>query len=460
MDNLISQMNFWIDEDDQVGKIDIEERCVQNSDNRDNNYSSRSDWMMQSMKRNKTLAVVVVCIIMMLVTSCSFESSPALYRVTYLGTNGEVAITHEVMEGEMDDPPLQGELPENDEFYWSLTEDGDIFDFSTPITSDITLYPISKSKRVNVVFYCDGEKIASKLCKTGSKLSASDVGFSNDIYKIKFFDVYTGEEFNSSLSYVAEGYSFVCEISSDLIINENGTIKGSEGLRNKKGSYTLNIPRYLNGLKVTSIESEAFSSKEGEKAYSFTSLILPGTLVSIGEKAFMNSKSLLEVTMPRGVSVISDYAFAGCSSLKSFTFQDGVSSIGKGAFSGCTSFSEITIPGNVKNIGEEAFKGCTNLSKVTLSKGVEIIGEESFASCIKLPTIFIPSSVSSIGDEAFYDCRKMTEIIIDKDSSSLPGVMPWGGNAIYNENKKIRDYKDFDFVIKNLEGEELFKWCD
>ena len=46
---------------------------------------------------------------------------------------------HKVEEGKMDVPPQGGELPENEEFYWSLTEDGDVFDFSTPITGNITL---------------------------------------------------------------------------------------------------------------------------------------------------------------------------------------------------------------------------------------------------------------------------------------------------------------------------------
>lgn len=360
----------------------------------------------------------------------------------------------------MDIPPLEGELPQNEEFYWSLTEDGDVFDFNTPITSDITLYPISKSKRVNVDFYYrDGVKIASKLCKTGSKISASDLGFNSDIFTVQLFDKTTGEEFKSSLSYVAEGYSFKAEIQSGLLyVSPEGAVYGTEDLRAKKKSYTLSIPRYLNGIKVETIGNDAFSSKDGEKAYSFTSLILPDSLGFIGEKAFMNCKSLVEVSVPRGVSFLSNYIFAYCSSLKSFTFQNEVTTIGKGAFIGCTSLSEITFSENIKSIGEEAFKDCSNLSSVALSNKLDTIGDSAFASCIKLPTITIPNSVSYIGIDAFYDCRIMKEIIIDKNyEESLPGAVPWGGYEI-DYNGLGRDTKDFVFKVINPKGEVFFTY--
>ena len=154
----------------------------------------------------------------MMMSSCTLDSPSPTYNVTYLGFDGGVITTHIVEEGKNDFPPSEGELPVNEEFYWSLTEDGDVFDFDTPITEDITLYPISKSKRVNVDFYYyevaekpspELYKITSKLCKTGSKVSASDLGFDSKVYTVKLYDINdSGKEFNSSLSYKAEGYSF------------------------------------------------------------------------------------------------------------------------------------------------------------------------------------------------------------------------------------------------------------
>ena len=377
--------------------------------------------------------LLIIAFVIMMVTSCTPDSPT--FNVIYLGGDGGVITTHIVKEGKNDVPPSAGELPVNEEFYWSLTEDGDVFDFDTPITEDITLYPISKSKVVNVDFYYyqDAEKITSKLCKTGSKISASDLGFDNKVYTVKLYDINdSGKEFNSSLSYKAEGYSFACKIYSDkLSITDDGTVTGTDSLKSFTG--TLSIPRYLNEIKVKAIGNEAFAAKEGEKSYSFSKLILPDTITSIGEKAFMNCMELVEVSLPRGVSELSDYIFAGCKNLKLFVSPDGITSIGK-----------------------NAFDGCSNLVAVNLSKNLKTIGDEAFVSCISLPNIFIPRSVTSIGVDAFYDCRIMREILIDRDSLlSLPGAA-WGGNEMYYVDKGARGCKDYYFEIRNLKGEKLY----
>ncbi len=377
--------------------------------------------------------LLIIASVIMMATSCTPD--PPTFNVTYLGVDGGVITTHIVKEGKNDVPPSEGELPENGECYWSLSEDGDVFDFDTPITEDIILYPISKSKVVNVDFYYlqDAVKITSKLCKTGSKISASDLGFDNKVYTVKLYDINdSGKEFNSSLSYKAEGYSFACKIYSDkLSITDDGTVTGTDSLKSFPG--TLSIPRYLKEIKVKAIGNEAFAANEGEKTYSFSKLILPDTLTAIGEKAFMNCKDLVEVSLPHNVSVLSDYIFAGCSSLKLFVSPDAVTSIGKGALS-----------------------GCSNLVAVTLSKNLKSIGDEAFASCIMLPNIVIPGSVTSIGDDAFYDCRILRKIIIDKDDlNSLPGAA-WGGNEMYYVDKRARGSKEYYFSIVNLKGEVLY----
>ena len=384
--------------------------------------------------------LLIIAFVIMMVISCTPDSPT--FNVIYLGGDGGVITTHIVKEGKNDVPPSAGELPVNEEFYWSLTEDGDVFDFDTPITEDIVLYPISKSNRVNVDFYYyevaekpspELYKITSKLCKTGSKVSASDLGFDNKVYTVKLYDINdSGKEFNSSLSYKAEGYSFACKIYSDkLSITDDGTVTGTDSLKSFTG--TLSIPRYLNEIKVTAIDKEAFAAKEEGKAYSFTKLILPDTITSIGEKAFMNCTELVEVSLPRGVSELSDYIFAGCKNRKLFVSPDGITSIGK-----------------------NAFDGCSNLVAVNLSKNLKTIGDEAFRSCIKLPNIFIPRSVTSIGYDAFYDCRIMREILIDRDSLlSLPGAA-WGGNEMYYVDKGARGCKDYYFEIRNLYGETLY----
>ena len=76
------------------------------------------------MRINRAYLLIIAFVIMM-VTSCTPDSPT--FNVIYLGGDGGVITTHIVKEGKNDVPPSAGELPVNEEFYWSLTEDGDVF---------------------------------------------------------------------------------------------------------------------------------------------------------------------------------------------------------------------------------------------------------------------------------------------------------------------------------------------
>ena len=414
------------------------------------------------MKRLNIL-IVIAAITMMLIASCSLDSTPKSYNVVFLRPDGSIAVSYEVESGGKVASPSQDELGVNGEFYWSLEEDGDkIYNFDTPINSNITLYPIEKSSRVAVdFFYQDGVKITSKLYKINAKISISDLGFNNNIYTLTLTDIDTSQDYplNTKLQYKEDGYKFECKITSTIITNDNGVISVvANELKNIRGSYTLNIPRYLNGDKVSSIKEGAFSTNNSEAGYSFNKVILPDTITSIGDSAFMNCSNLIEINLPLGLDRISNSVFSGCSKLKSITIPAGASSIGDNAFNGCSALTEINVPGSVKNIGKEAFSGCVNIGSITLGNGVETIGEKAFLSCRKVEKIVIPSSITSIGDNAFLDCALLKELTINMvDVPSSLGAMPWGGYEYYVDEAKTQiGCKDFIFVVKNIKGEVIF----
>ena len=58
-------------------------------------------------------------------------------------------------------------------------------------------------------------------------------------------------------------------------------------------------------------------------------------VTSIGDKAFINCRSLKSIAIPDSVTSIGDSAFYRCSSLTSITLHDGVTSIGDNAFKEC-----------------------------------------------------------------------------------------------------------------------------
>ena len=75
-------------------------------------------------------------------------------------------------------------------------------------------------------------------------------------------------------------------------------------------------------------------------------------------------KDIKKIVIPNSVESIGEMAFVGCTSLTSIKIPDSVKSIGERAFWYCTSLTNIKIPENVEHIGEKAFRDCTSLKEV------------------------------------------------------------------------------------------------
>lgn len=170
-------------------------------------------------------------------------------------------------------------------------------------------------------------------------------------------------------------------------------------------------------------------------------VIIPKTVTSIGQNAFGDCTSLVQITMPNSVTSISDYAFFGCTNLVSVTIPDMVTSINKYTFYGCTSLKTINIPETVTSIGQNAFCDCTSLTKITIPPSVKEIGVEAFKNTpwfhkiTKENPFFIvnnilfdankckgkvtvPDGVTVIGANAFRN-SSVTEVILQEGITKL-----------------------------------------
>ena len=76
------------------------------------------------------------------------------------------------------------------------------------------------------------------------------------------------------------------------------------------------------------------------------------------------SSGLTHIVIPDSVISIGDRAFYRCTSLTSVVIPDSVTSIGNCAFDECTSLTSILIPDSVTSIGESAFLYCYSLTDV------------------------------------------------------------------------------------------------
>ena len=204
----------------------------------------------------------------------------------------------------------------------------------------------------------------------------------------------------------------------------------------------------LKNLDIAEVNITALPIQAFYKSTNVENLILPNTLITIGEEMFYQSKlktvvipanattignsafeqcaSLISIDIPANVETIGTAVFWGCSSLTTVTFEKGsqLKTIGGGssyygAFSYCTALTSIEIPASVETIGASAFSDCSSLATVTFENGSQLktIGGGSYSSgafsdCTALTSIEIPASVETIEAAAFKDCSSLTSIEI------------------------------------------------
>lgn len=247
-----------------------------------------------------------------------------------------------------------------------------------------------------------------------------------------------------------------CTKLKEIKVSEDNQYFSSENgiLYDKKKKVLLQCPREMEGdiiipETVVKIGDYAFFN-----CYYMTSISIPESVTSIGKAAFPVCLKLLNVTIPKNVKSIGVGAFAGEASMsdiqvsednKYFTSENGilydkkkkvliqcpraksgeikipesVTNIGEEAFEYCQNVTSIIIPESVTNIGRVAFESCENLTSVIIPQGVTQIEESTFSGCSSLSNVTIPKGVTSIGHAAFYSCTSLKNITIPETVTSI-----------------------------------------
>jgi hypothetical protein len=154
----------------------------------------------------------------------------------------------------------------------------------------------------------------------------------------------------------------------------------------------VNLPETIihNNKKYTVVKVEGWSFT----GHNLTSITIPNSVTSIGDRAFVYCTLLHTITIPKNINVLK--AFKHCPLLTNIQFTEGidslvvidqyafaqgilpicvipdnVTSIGLGAFSQCKNLHTVTIPASVKNIEKYAFYGCKSLNTIHYEGTVE-----------------------------------------------------------------------------------------
>ena len=186
-----------------------------------------------------------------------------------------------------------------------------------------------------------------------------------------------------------------------------------------------NIPSSVefegNQYPVIKINDEVFSGNTN-----LTSVTLPESLTTLGDRAFYTCKSLKTIKIPSGVTAIPGHCFDGCSSLESVTIPEGVMTIGDVAFYAC-SINALTLPESLEKIGIGAFCNNCVLKSVNIPAKVKTIGAWAFSVC-GLTDLVIPEGVQTIGNEAFLYNNNLQSITCN---AATPPTL--GDNAFDND---------------------------
>ena len=197
-----------------------------------------------------------------------------------------------------------------------------------------------------------------------------------------------------------------------------------------------------------------------------TDLVVPNTVKTISERAFIGYESLTSVTLPNSVTCIDNYAFLGCSSLSAVAISNSVELIGKQAFSECTSLKNIIIPNSVKKIMDMAFWRCGSLTSIVIPNSVVFLGQEVFSKCTALSEVSLGSSVQKLEKYTFSECKELSSVYCHSETPPVVDANCFKNSFIeyvrlYVPQKSVDVYKTADVwknfnVIKALEdkGEE------
>ena len=196
----------------------------------------------------------------------------------------------------------------------------------------------------------------------------------------------------------------------EYIILDDGTVSITGYLG--ENTDELVIPETIDDLYVVGIHNEAF------KGYSINKIVLPYSIMSIGDYAF-SSSALEEINLPDGLTSIGDWAFSS-SPIKKIVLPDALGEIGHGTFMRCTSLTEVQFGEYLRYLGPEAFSFCTNLTEISLPDGLEVIGEKAFRYCINVTKIDIPDTVTEIGSEVFSEMTKLKEVKLPSKLKLIP----------------------------------------
>ncbi len=217
--------------------------------------------------------------------------------------------------------------------------------------------------------------------------------------------------------------------SSDIVIFVEEGSTAETYVKNKKINYSYMDKTDNSDYEYTVLDDGTYciTKYNGTSTIANVPMQINGILVTeIGNKAFYENKIVEEIILPLSVVAIGDDAFTRCVNLSKCTFTNNVSKIGARALKGCTSLTSLSLPTSLSVISEEMIQGCTNLTKVVIGSKVTIIEKFAFSECKSLINVSMPGALKTIGEEAFSKCTSLENLVVGTGVTTI-GISAFNG---------------------------------
>lgn len=293
-----------------------------------------------------------------------------------------------------------------EEFHKNIIDHGDYIEFKEPIDG---IYMIQKSFSENASFE-NALKYAKELTLGGfNDWQVPTIGNLKTIQRLKdilHLNITDSKELFWSSSWFYDlriryynGFEQPCKIR--YVINfRDGYVSDDDECDIKCNFFCVRIAM------------EKMCTHDTKYYPDLTNIVIPNTVMEIGESAFFHCIGLTSVVIPNSIKIIDKYAFKNCRGLTSIVIPDSVTEIGEGAFYDCTSLTSIVIPDSVTKIRDRTFWECRGLTSIVIPDSVTEIEGYAFWECSGLASVVISSSVKEIGNCAFYGCESLVDIKI------------------------------------------------
>lgn len=215
----------------------------------------------------------------------------------------------------------------------------------------------------------------------------------------------------------------------------------------------LVIPSTVDGVPVVEIESRAFYGNK-----QIQSLYCGNRVTKIGDYAFGAASNLKKIIIPDSVVSIGDEAFCN-SGVADLEIGDRVQEFGEGVFQMCGSLRSVKLPYCLTVLSENTFNFCSALTEVELSPNTVSIEKQAFEGA-GLKSIKFPASVKTVAPNSFsakvgfqgfevdeenpYLCS-VDGVLFSKDMAELI-IVPKGKNGSYTVPNGVKIIDEMAFM--------------